>query len=328
MSAPPHDEPPVVDPRLDDLPFANIIVERAAAAGATTLRQLARIPPRVLMSEGAVVIAAARAILERYLGKTWEELSAATPPPPDAPRRPSTLSTQEAPRAPTGWDELRLVLPSALWFARLDDIGVPERMKKYPSKQRSESLIELAAFSEAQLLGTPRIGRLTVHRTFLAVLAFAARAGVRVAMPPPLPPEGFDPGVALLDAWKAYLADVPPDARRAMRLRAGLDGGRPETYGAVGALLGVSPAAARRLDAEAVDLLAGKWWWITKARARFARALRTPTVPLSALAPDPWWSGIVAVPHALDYFAERVLGGGACVLDLDGKAHLARCGKA
>src|ERR1700678_3988065 len=108
MRAPPDDDPWVLDPRLEDLPFPRLIVERAAAGGATTLRQLARIPPSELVGPASSLLAQARAILERYLGRTWEELAAVVPAPGDPPRRVAT------PRVPTCWDELRLVLPLGL----------------------------------------------------------------------------------------------------------------------------------------------------------------------------------------------------------------------
>lgn len=322
MSAPPNEDPWVLDPRLEDLPFPRLIVERAAAGGATTLRQLARIPPSKLLSPDSIALAQARAILERYLGRTWEELAAVVPSPGNPPRR------LDGPRAPTCWDELRLVLPIALRSVRLVQIDLPDRMRTHSAKHGYETLEDLARVSEAELLETPRLGRLTVHRTFVAVTDFAERAGWIATMPPPVSLEEVDADPALLDAWKVYLDALPPDPRRAMRLHAGLDGRRPETYGAIGALLGVSPAAARRLDAQAVDILTANKPWMTSVRARFARALRTPRVPLASLAKDRWWSGIVAVPHALDYFGERVLGGEACVLDLDGQAYLARSDKA
>jgi hypothetical protein len=180
MRAPPNDDPWVLDPRLEDLPFPRLIVERAAAGGATTLRQLARIPPSELVGPASSLLAQARAILERYLGRTWEELAAVVPAPGAPPRRVAT------PRVPTCWDELRLVLPVALRSVRLTAVDIPDRMRTYSANHGLETLGDLARVSEAQLLDTPGLGRLTVHRTFLAVLAFAERAGGRLAMPPPV----------------------------------------------------------------------------------------------------------------------------------------------
>jgi hypothetical protein len=45
-------------------------------------------------------------------------------------------------------------------------------------------------------------------------------------------------------------------------------------------------------------------------------------VPLSKLAPAPWWTGAVTLPEALDDFGERVLVGQARVLDVDGELRL------
>jgi hypothetical protein len=73
----------VADPRLDELPIPTWVRQRAAAKGITTLRQLARVPPQELINSPAdrsATLAETRVILERFLGRTWEELAAVEAP--------------------------------------------------------------------------------------------------------------------------------------------------------------------------------------------------------------------------------------------------------
>jgi hypothetical protein len=332
MTTLPGADGPVLDPQLDDLAFPVLLRQWAAAKGVTTLRQLATVPPAELIQEPdrSAILVGVRAILERYLGRTWEELASGE-------ASPGTVRPVE-PRLPSSWDELRLVLPAALRASLLDDIDLPPQMQTHVARRGFTTLGELARQSETLLLAEGRVGRITVRRTFRAVVAFARLEGTPVVMLPAvaLGAEGFAPARAgandvpargLLDEWKALVHALPPDPRRAMRLRAGLDGSRPETYGAIGALMGIPPARARRIDGLAVALLTQEHAWMAAARARFTAALRGPTVPLATLAADPWWAGIAAVPDALDYFGERLLDGEACVLELDGVPYLARCVK-
>jgi hypothetical protein len=181
MRTPSGTDGPVLDPRLDELPFPVLLRQRADARGITTLRQLASIPPAQLMTHPSesVVLADVRAVLERYLGRTWEELATGK-------ASPGTFPPAE-PRLPASWDELRLVLPATLRAAPLDGIGLPPRMLTYVERRDLQTLRELGRQSETFLLGEQKIGRLTVHRTFVAVVAFARGAGTPVVMPPPAP---------------------------------------------------------------------------------------------------------------------------------------------
>ena len=170
---------PVFDPRLDELHFPLLVRHWAEAKGITTLRQLASVPPTALTGDPdhSVTLAAVRAVLERYFGRTWEELASV-----GGPRRPRPLE----PRLPSTWDELRLVLPAALRVVPLDDLDLPARIVHYADRGGLRTLGELARES-AYFLGLQKMGRLTVRRTFRAVVAFAERAGTPVVMLPAVP---------------------------------------------------------------------------------------------------------------------------------------------
>jgi hypothetical protein len=170
---------PVLDPRLDELPFPHLVRQWAEARGLTTLRQLASIPPAELTvdPDRSVVLTRLRGVLERYFGRSWEDLASV-----EGPRRPGPSE----PRLPASWDELRLVLPAVLRAVPLDDLDLPARMLLYAERGGLTTLGELARES-AYLLALQKMGRITVHRTFLAVLAFARRAGTPVVMLPAVP---------------------------------------------------------------------------------------------------------------------------------------------
>jgi hypothetical protein len=237
-------------------------------------------------------------------------------------------------------------------------------MLSYAERAGLSTLGDLATLSEARLFTVPKIGRLTIHRTFLAIARLAGAdvsglpsaelprahdaatlGSVDVARPPPTklthaskaapapPPPGaahrpdsagpFGAKRGLLEAWEARIARLPPQEGRSMRLHAGLDGGPRRKHAEVGVLMGLTGSMAGRLERVAVDRLGQDQVWLEMVRARFARVLHAPKVPLSMLEGSPWWSGIVHLSGALDYFGERVLGG-ASVVNLDGELHLAR----
>ncbi|MFT3771405.1 MAG: DNA-directed RNA polymerase subunit alpha C-terminal domain-containing protein [Minicystis sp.] len=162
---------PVLDPRIDALPFRHFVRQWAAAQGITTLRQLARVPPASLLADRSALatsteVAHARGLIEHFLGRTWEELVAR-----EEPREPPRI--EGGSRRPVCWDELRLVLPEALRARRLSEIALPARMQTCAERAGIATLGELAERSEEQLMEVPRLGRLTIHRTFLAIRAFS-----------------------------------------------------------------------------------------------------------------------------------------------------------
>ncbi len=50
--------------------------------------------------------------------------------------------------------------------------------------------------------------------------------------------------------------------------------------------------------------------WITGVRARASLALADGAVPLTALAADPWWAGIAALPRVLEWIVRKADEGG------------------
>ncbi len=136
----------------------------AAELGATTLRQLARVDPKDILAshpDATVWLDALRAIVERLFGRPWEELAAHDVLPAPAPRR------------PTRWDELRLVMPDALHARLLAELELPSYMVKYVRREGLVTVGQLAQRSEAQLNAAQNLGRGFIHKTFKAVLALA-----------------------------------------------------------------------------------------------------------------------------------------------------------
>ena len=153
-----------VDPSLDELPLFVLARQWAAERGATTLRQLARVDPAEIVAAhpGADVwLEQMRGLIENLFGRRWEDLAALDVLPTPAPRR------------PTRWDELRLVLPDALHGKLLEDVALPPFMQNYVRREGLVTLGQLAQRSEGQLSAGRHLGRASIHRTFKAVLALA-----------------------------------------------------------------------------------------------------------------------------------------------------------
>jgi hypothetical protein len=207
----PRAEDPALDPRLDDLPFRRFLHDWAAARGITTVRQLARVHPTELAANPAQaatssVVAHTRAILERFLGHPWEVLAAA-----GAPGGPRPLG--HGPHEPAGWDELRLVLPERLRALPLHEVDLPTVMRTYAEREALTTLGELARRSEAVLLQAAHLGRLSVHRTFLAVRALAAGRPNPVKRAAPAAPPVKRTAPAASPVKRA--APTPPPVKRA-----------------------------------------------------------------------------------------------------------------
>jgi hypothetical protein len=301
MPARRHADPPALDPRLDDLPFQRRFREAAEAKGVTTVRQLARLPPESLVSvKRSTMVDEARAILERFFGHTWEEL----------------LVMEKLPEAvsiatPTTWDELRFSLSADLRAVRLEALVLPSIMQTVIERQGIRTLGELAQRSEAQLSAEPRLGRLTVRRTFVAVTRF-----VRAFVPAPVE------GPGLLDLWKMRLDHLTPRQREVIRLRAGLDGPALGIHAAA-LRMGLSRSAASTFQVAGVERIARDYAWMAEVRARFLAGLPWPGVALATLAKDPWWKEMAALPRALSFFSKTVLQE-ASVLDIGGELYLVR----
>ncbi|MEZ0166164.1 RNA polymerase sigma factor [Kineococcus sp. LSe6-4] len=92
------------------------------------------------------------------------------------------------------------------------------------------------------------------HRKAVDVLRARARAGVPVADPPEPPPTGEHPGDGRSEVWRAVAA-LPPKQRRCVAYHH--VGGLP--YDEVAALVGGTPAAARRAAADGIAALRRTW---------------------------------------------------------------------
>jgi hypothetical protein len=127
----------------------------------------------------------------------------------------------------------------------------------------------------------------------------------------------------LVESWRALLLDLTPVRRMVITLRAGLDGSAVKLR-SIAAMLGRSHQRALQIERAGLKVLGRERAWLAVVRARADAALLGGAVPLAALAAEPWWSGIVALPDALDYLGERLLAGEVRVVRISGEPHLAR----
>jgi hypothetical protein len=280
----------------------------AYSKGIQTLRELARIPPEKLLAKphlGRLTIAQTRAVIERRLGAAWEDLAGVTHAEETAAPDPATA---------TRWDELRVALPEALRAAALDDFRLPARVRSYAAREGLHALGELAARSSAELLAARNFGRRSVSRLVQAVRDHMTCAGAVDDLA----------GQGLVEAWRALLLRMDDRWRTVLAEHSGL-GGHRALLDAITAKLGRSLSTVRRFEARALAELRHERAWLAAVQARADNALQDGAVPLAALARDPWWAGIVALPQALDYFGERLLGGAVRVVKVGDQLYAARC---
>lgn len=92
------------------------------------------------------------------------------------------------------------------------------------------------------------------HRKAVDVLRARSRSAVPVAEPPEPPPSGEHPGDGRAEVWRAVAA-LPPKQRQCVAYHH--VGGLP--YDEVAALVGGTPAAARRAAADGIAALRRTW---------------------------------------------------------------------
>lgn len=295
----------------------------AERKGLSTLADLAGIPPRDLLPErnlGRKSIFDARKAIEATLGCTWEEaascLASAGERGTGAPLEEAGSGAGESKAGieSDDWDVARHGLSESLLSTPLDAIDLPGRLRTHARAQKWETVRDLAAVSRSELLAVSSLGRATSAQIVPALRAHLARMEVVR--------QSTDAG--FLESWKNLLQDQEAVRRLVLTLRAGF-GSRPETLQAVGEMLGVSRERARQLEAYVLQDLRRERAWIEEVRRRIDEAMKDGAVALDSLVSDRWWTAIVAVPDALDYFCERLLDDAARVIEVGEVRYLAPC---
>ncbi len=319
---------------LDALSLPTRLQSWADRKGLGTLADLARIPPRDLLPErnlGRKSIFDARTAIEARLGCTWEEAAlllatmdrSGTASVPDGAEPGSGTAVHEgAAASPPGlesddWDVFRSSLPDALRATSLDAVDLPARVRTYSRAEKLETVGELATRSRRDLLAVKSMGRATFSRLVPALRAHMARVEAGR--------QRTDAG--FLESWKGLLQEQDAVRRLVVTLRAGF-GSRRETLQAIGEMLGVSRERARQLEGYVIQDLRRERAWLDEVKRRIEAAMKDGAVSLESLAADPWWSAVVAVPEALDYFGERLLDSAVRVIEVDEVRYLAPCTQA
>lgn len=318
---------------LAELSLPTRLQSWADRKGLETLADLARIPPRDLLPEknlGRKSIFDARKALEARLGCTWEEAAlllakmdrGGTADAPDGVEGSATAGSEGAAALPSGlesddWDVFRTSLPDALRATPLDAVDMPGRLRTYVRAEKLETVGELATRSRKDLLAVKSLGRATFAQLVPALRAHMERMeAVR---------QRTDAG--FLESWKALLQEQDAVRRLVVTLRAGF-GSRREKLQAIGEMLGVSRERARQLESYVIQDLRRERAWLDEVKPRIDAVMKDGAAALESLASDPWWSAIVAVPEALDYFGERLLDNAVRVIEVDEVRYLAPCTQA
>jgi hypothetical protein len=299
--------PLVGDVPLDQLPLPTRLLNWAFARGLTTVGQVAVIGPEALMEQrglGRLTVARARGPIEACFGVRWEDLAG---------REIATAEPVAAEPPVSAWDEACGAWPEELLAEEIGDVLLPPAARVRAEREGIRTLGDLATRSAAELQAAGWEAH-AVEQLVAAIAAHQERAEARRRLA----------GEGLLPSWMALLGELTPKQRAIVVGRAGLEG-QPKKLREIGRAFGFSGERARMVEAGALEKLRRERAWVRAVVRRVKAALSGGAQPLAALAADPWWAAIAARPPALDYLGERLLGGAARVIHLDGEPWLAPC---
>lgn len=342
---PPADE--LVDFPLDSIALPARVRAYAYRKDITTLRQLARVPIADLRGAsnlGRASIAQTRAVVEKLLGHPWEHF---------AERR---LGLPRGPRPrPDPWDAVRGRLPEKVRAVRLEDLELSVRVRAYITRMGLVTVGDLAKRSARELKSSGNFGEFSLAnlldalwdrlRTFQVPVpkrlplrqrhTKVGPPGATVWQPDATPPTralggGAErspfraPVVNLLESWKERLQKRDGAKIEIVLRRSGL-AGEAEGLRALAQSLGLTRAQLWTREQAVIDELCRDRLWLAEAHRQIDAVLGDGAVSLETLAKDPWWAAIVAMPEALDYFGQRVLGHAFRIVRVQERAYLARC---
>jgi superfamily I DNA/RNA helicase/mRNA-degrading endonuclease RelE of RelBE toxin-antitoxin system len=323
------DPPTLLGQSLDRWPFPKRLLSWASRTGAKTLGDLVAVPPLRLVEErnvGRKTVALARAVLEDALGARWEELA-----------RPGHASrdVDSADLGAARWDDLGEVLPDWVLDQPLSEVELPTRMINHCGREGLATIRELVAVPAADLRGAQNLGRGSVEATRRVLVEFPTKALGRYSMDPERAAardaareeaarakvELWDSG--LLTSIKAYLQDLDSIPRMIVTRRSGL-GSQAETLESIAATLGVTRERIRQVEQKTLKGLARRSDWTAHVVGRFEAVAVGGAVRLEDLRDDPWWAAALDRTEAVDYFCERLFGGGFRIIALDDEDYLAK----
>lgn len=237
------------------------------------------------------------------------------------------------------WDTFAAAVPATFRELPLRRVDLPARMHTHCEDLKLETLADLLACRESELLTRAHLGRAslrdtvaTLRRLFAslsrgstheiaAAESSASPSAMNMLLDRALAPHGN--WLALL---RARLGKLPPNRRLAFARRAGLDG-TPVTLAGLGELLHVSRERARQVELRALDQL-GRHWWPLPFRERLLVALGDGARDLESLAGEPFFKLADRHAHAFDYVLLHMLDGVARVVQIAGRAVVARTSQA
>lgn len=296
----------VLEESLANWPLPTRLQNWAERAGVSKVRDLVLRSPIDLVAEpnvGRASVASARQLLERRLGRRWEELRRAL----------SSAETGAASPKEVGWNELKETLPQEVLGHELTEVPLPARMRTFVENEGLRTVADLVAFPQADLAARKNLGRRSIKDTREALLTYVSNLESRQLV--------WESG--FLPSLKDAFSELDTVARMIVTRRAGL-GGQPETLEEIGSTLGVTRERIRQIEKKTWDGLTRSKAWAAFVLERCREVAPGGAVPLDNLEEHPWWQGLASDPDALDYFCDRLLGGAFRVVQLDGERYLAR----
>lgn len=274
----------------------------AEARDIETLGALVAWHPDVFAAErniGRLTLAETRAVVEKLLGREWEEAWAALPEPKmHPPWDPEGEDKPDVAVAPDSWDSRLQTLAAEHHELLLTRLDLPSRMRSYCEARGLTTVGALLRIPRDELLGASNLGRSSLRRTLEAL----DEALTELAQP--RSDEGF------LAGWRRQLSRLPSIQRLVLSRRCGLHGTR-ETLEAVGEMLGVTRERVRQIEAGCLEDIRQRSSWVDALRERLNEAFANARcIALRLLLEeDPWWAGTGEQLDLLDYVLERLLDG-------------------
>lgn len=271
------------------------ILNWAGRAGILNVQDLIRWDPEKLSGEpniGRGTLRKTRTILERHLGRAWEEARrdlVGTDSPGDE-------TDTSGPATSISWDRFLEELPREYWGLDLEEVELPGRMRSFVIREGIPTAEALFSRPRANLVEQPNLGRGSLAATIEAV-----RAHVDELRNPAVP-------TSFLAMWRAELGRLEPMRRFVLSRRAGVGAAPPETLEDLGHMLGVTRERARQVEMEAVDSLRFRRRWLVTVEENLRRVLGgRSTIDLAELSRDGWWAGIDAQIQVVEYTLRRLM---------------------
>ncbi len=289
---------PLAQP-LADLPLSSRATNWMDRRGLAALRDLVGWHPDAFAREpnvGRLTVKETRAVLEKALGREWEEAWADLPDPKVGAFAAAEPESHSSDSLAARWSAQLSQLPPERRELPLQRLELPARMKTFCQGSGLTKVAELLKRPYAELIAQPNLGRSSLEKTLDALRECLAE----------LEQPATDDG--LLEGWRRTLARLPSLQRLILTHRSGTHG-RRETLESVGEILGLTRERVRQVEAQYLEDLRDRSHWLHTLQRRLSEAFaggRALPLPL-LVEEDRWWQGAGENLELLDYLITRLL---------------------